>query len=141
MSTGNITTERRGHVFVVGIDRIAKRNAFDLPMWNALCLAFAELQRDDDLRVCVLHAHGEHFTGGLDLPQWGAAFSSGKWHVAEGAPVRTGDQLPQGRFSEPRGTMNPQASCPPERWEQCRHASVPSSGPASTEQLSPSASR
>lgn len=84
MSTGNISTERRGHVFVVGIDRVAKRNAFDLPMWDALCLAFAELERDAELRVCVLHAHGDHFTGGLDLPQWGAAFSSGKWHVAEG---------------------------------------------------------
>jgi enoyl-CoA hydratase/carnithine racemase len=32
----------------------------------------------------VLHAHGDHFTGGLDLPQWGATFSSGSWHIPEG---------------------------------------------------------
>jgi enoyl-CoA hydratase len=81
---GGVTTERRGHVFVVGLDRAAKRNAFDLPMWDALCRAWAELDRDDELRVCVLHAHGDHFTGGLDLPQWGNVFGSGEWYVAEG---------------------------------------------------------
>jgi len=84
MTTGSITTERRGHVFVVGLNRAAKRNAFDLPMWDALSLAWAELQRDDELRVCVLHGHGDHFTGGLDLPQWGETFASGKWRVPDG---------------------------------------------------------
>lgn len=84
MSVGAVTTERRDHVFVVGLDRPAKRNAFDLPLWDALCLAWGELDRDDDLRVGVLHAHGDHFTGGLDLPQWGAAFSSGAWHIPDG---------------------------------------------------------
>ena len=84
MTIGKVTTERRGHVFVVGLDRPAKRNAFDLPLWDALCLAWGELDRDDDLRVGVLHAHGEHFTGGLDLPQWGTAFNSGAWHIPQG---------------------------------------------------------
>ncbi len=84
MTVGTVTTERRGHVFVVGLNRPAKRNAFDLPLWDALCLAWGELDRDDELRVGVLHAHGDHFTGGLDLPQWGAAFSSGAWHIPEG---------------------------------------------------------
>jgi enoyl-CoA hydratase len=84
MTVGTVSRERRGHVLVVGLDRPAKRNAFDLPLWNALCAAWAELDRDDELRVGVLHAHGDHFTGGLDLPQWGAAFSSGAWHIPEG---------------------------------------------------------
>lgn len=68
----------------MGLDRVAKRNAFDLPLWDALCDAYAELERDTALRVGVLHALGDHFTGGLDLPQWGAAFSSGKWHIKAG---------------------------------------------------------
>lgn len=84
MTVGTVTTERRDHVYVVGLDRPAKRNAFDLPMWNALCLAWGELDRDDALRVGVLHANGDHFTGGLDLPQWGEAFSSGAWPVPAG---------------------------------------------------------
>lgn len=69
---------------MMGLDRAAKRNAFDLPMWDALCRAYAELERDAELRVGVLWAVGDHFTGGLDLPQWGNAFSSGKWTIAEG---------------------------------------------------------
>lgn len=84
MSVGTVALERRGHILLVGLDRVAKRNAFDLAMWDALCAAYAELERDRELRVGVLYAKGEHFTGGLDLPQWGGAFSSGKWHVNEG---------------------------------------------------------
>lgn len=84
MTVGAISRERRNHVFVMGLDRAAKRNAFDLPMWNALCDAYAELEADPDLRVGVVHAHGDHFTGGLDLPQWGATFSSGAWTIKEG---------------------------------------------------------
>jgi enoyl-CoA hydratase/carnithine racemase len=84
MSAGTVSLERRGHILLMGLDRPAKRNAFDLPLWDALCAAYAELDRDDDLRVGVLHAKGDHFTGGLDLPQWGTAFSSGKWHIPDG---------------------------------------------------------
>ncbi len=84
MTAGTVSLERRGHVLLMGLDRVAKRNAFDLAMWDALCAAYAELDRDDNLRVGVLHAKGDHFTGGLDLPQWGAAFSSGKWTIKDG---------------------------------------------------------
>ncbi|HEY1815022.1 MAG TPA: crotonase/enoyl-CoA hydratase family protein [Kofleriaceae bacterium] len=84
MSQGTVSVERRGHVLLIGLDRVAKRNAFDLPLWNALCAAYAELDRDRELRVGVLFAHGEHFTGGLDLPQWGGVFASGTWSIPGG---------------------------------------------------------
>ena len=84
MSAGTVSLERRGHVLLMGLDRTAKRNAFDLVMWDALCDAYAELERDPELRVGVLHARGDHFTGGLDLPQLGTAFSSGAWHIKQG---------------------------------------------------------
>jgi enoyl-CoA hydratase len=84
MSTGRIHLERRGHVLLMGLDRVAKRNAFDLPLWDGLCLAYGELERDAELRVGVLHALGDHFTGGLDMPQWAPAFESGKFHIPEG---------------------------------------------------------
>jgi enoyl-CoA hydratase/carnithine racemase len=83
MSTGRVSLERRGHVLLIGLDRAAKRNAFDLPLWDALCRAYAELDREPELRVGVLHAHGDHFTGGLDLPQWAAEFAKGSWHVPD----------------------------------------------------------
>jgi len=84
MSAGTVQLERRGHVLLIGLDRPAKRNAFDLPLWDALCRAYAELDRDADLRVGVLHAKGDHFTGGLDLPQWATAFNSGAWQITAG---------------------------------------------------------
>lgn len=84
MTTGTVSLDRRGHVLVIGLDRAAKRNAFDLPLWDALCRAYGELDRDPDLRVGVLHAHGDHFTGGLDLPQWVPMFSSGAWAIPAG---------------------------------------------------------
>ncbi len=84
MSVGKVSVERRGHVLLMGLDRPAKRNAFDLPLWDGLCLAYGELERDPELRCGVLFAHGDHFTAGLDLPQWGTAFSTGKWSIPDG---------------------------------------------------------
>jgi enoyl-CoA hydratase/carnithine racemase len=82
-NAGRVSLERRGHVLLIGLDRAAKRNAFDLPLWDALCRAYAELDADDALRVGVLHALGDHFTGGLDLPQWTGVFGSGKWAIPD----------------------------------------------------------
>ncbi len=83
MSEGKVTTEKRGHVLLIGLDRAAKRNAFDLAMFTSLGRAYAELERDPELRVAVLFAHGDHFTGGLDLPKWTPVFESGKWPLDE----------------------------------------------------------
>jgi enoyl-CoA hydratase/carnithine racemase len=38
-------------------------------MYAELGQALGDLQRDERLRCAVLFAHGEHFTGGIDLPQ------------------------------------------------------------------------
>src|SRR6187402_412338 len=62
-----VTVERDGHVLVIGLDRPDKRNAADWAMLQELALAYAELDRDPDLRVGLVHAHGDHFTAGLDL--------------------------------------------------------------------------
>lgn len=84
MTQGQIQLQRHGHVLAIGFDRAAKRNAFDLPMWNALSAAYGELDRDPELRVGVLHALGEHFTGGLDLVQWAPVFQAGKFPIPDG---------------------------------------------------------
>lgn len=65
---GTITSERRGAVLLVGINRPAKRNGFTPRMFHELAQAYTLLDDDDALRVGVLHAHGAHFTAGLDLP-------------------------------------------------------------------------
>jgi enoyl-CoA hydratase/carnithine racemase len=62
----------------MGLNRVAKRNAFDLAMLDELAQAYGELERDEEVRCGVLFAHGEHFTGGLDLAQVGPALQQGQ---------------------------------------------------------------
>ncbi len=70
---GQVTTEQQGHVLLIGLDRVAKRNAFDRAMLNALALAYTELEHDNEMRCGVLFAHGEHFTAGLELTQFASS--------------------------------------------------------------------
>ncbi|MDF2693134.1 MAG: Enoyl-CoA hydratase [Labilithrix sp.] len=62
-----ITTERDGHVLLIGVNRPEKRNAFDIDMIEQLAAAYERLGDDGDLRAGVLFAHGDHFSAGLDL--------------------------------------------------------------------------
>jgi enoyl-CoA hydratase len=72
-----ISVERLGHVFRIGLNRPSKRNAFDLAMLRELAQAYTDYENDADLRCAVLFAHGDHFTGGLDLAEVGPAVASG----------------------------------------------------------------
>ncbi len=73
-----ISVERRGHVLLIGLNRAAKRNAFDPAMYDELGQAYALLETDDALRCGVLWAHGDHFTGGLDLPTFRPLLDAGE---------------------------------------------------------------
>jgi len=66
-----ITTEKRGHLLLIGFNRPAKRNAFDLEMLDQLAAAYTQLEDDLDVRCGVLFAEGEMFTAGLDLANVG----------------------------------------------------------------------
>lgn len=78
MTYSTLRIERRGHVLAIALDRAAKRNAFSLEMLRELATAYAELDRDDDLRCGLLSAAGDHFTGGLDLAEVGPAVAAGE---------------------------------------------------------------
>jgi enoyl-CoA hydratase/carnithine racemase len=65
---GEILTETRGDLLLIGIHRPAKRNGFTPAMFRQLAEAYTRLEDDPQLRVGVLHAYGDHFTAGLDLP-------------------------------------------------------------------------
>ena len=77
MSEPTVTTERRGHVFHIGLARPQKRNAFTTGMLRELAAAYTAFERDADAWVAVLFAHGDHFTAGLDLAEVGPAVASG----------------------------------------------------------------
>ncbi|WP_326835316.1 crotonase/enoyl-CoA hydratase family protein [Amycolatopsis rhabdoformis] len=80
----SVTRHRLGHLLLIGLNRVPKRNAFNLDMREQLALAFGELERDPQIRVGVVFAHGDHFTGGLDLAEVGDALRTGKGGIPEG---------------------------------------------------------
>jgi enoyl-CoA hydratase len=73
-----VKVERRGPVLLMGLNRPAKRNAFNIAMIEQLAAAYHELETDDDLRCGVLFAYGDHFTGGLDLAEVGPLVRDGQ---------------------------------------------------------------
>lgn len=81
---GCITTERRGALLLIGINRPAKYNGFTPRMFRELGEAYTLLDDDADLRVGVLHAFGAHFTAGLDLPTIAPLMRRGEKAVPEG---------------------------------------------------------
>lgn len=74
---GKVSLEIREHLLLIGLDRAAKRNAFDSHMINGLTHALTEYEDNPDLRCVVIFAHGEHFTAGLDLVQLQPRMSTG----------------------------------------------------------------
>jgi enoyl-CoA hydratase len=62
-----ISTETRGHVLLIGLNRPQKLNAFNEGMLRALADAYTRYEADHDLRCAVLFAAGKDFTAGLDL--------------------------------------------------------------------------
>lgn len=74
---GKVSREIRGHLFMIGLDRAAKRNAFDSHLIHDLSLALTEYEDHAELRCAVIFAHGDHFTAGLDLVELQPKLSSG----------------------------------------------------------------
>lgn len=64
---GRIVTEKRGRLFMIGIDRPKKYNGFTPKMLTELAAAYTAYERDADAWCAVLHAEGQHFTAGLQL--------------------------------------------------------------------------
>jgi enoyl-CoA hydratase len=71
MPEPRITVDRDGHILLIGLNRTDKRNAADLQLLQELSLAYGQLERDPELRCGLVYAHGDHFTGGLDLADVG----------------------------------------------------------------------
>ncbi len=69
-SDGSISTEVRGHLLLIGLDRPEKYNGYTPHMADQLVAAFTRLDEEPELRVGILFGHGEHFCAGLDLPRW-----------------------------------------------------------------------
>ena len=77
LQQGKVSREIRGSLLLIGLDRAAKRNAFDSHLIHDLSLALTEYEDHPELRCAVIFAHGDHFTAGLDLVELQPELSSG----------------------------------------------------------------
>lgn len=57
LSPSSVSREQRGHILLIGLDRVAKRNAFDLDLLDELSLAYGEFERNAEARVAVVFGH------------------------------------------------------------------------------------
>ena len=73
-----VTTEIRDHLFLIGLNRPKKLNAFNLQMLRDLSRAYTEYEENKQLWCAVLFAHGRHFTTGLELDEVGPAIQKGE---------------------------------------------------------------
>ncbi len=80
---GSITTEQRGPIWLMGLNRPAKYNGMTPPMFAQLIDAYSELEKNPALRVGILFGHGDHFTAGLDLPKFTEAMARGEDPMAQ----------------------------------------------------------
>ncbi len=92
-----VSVEQDGHVLLIGVDRAAKRNAWDLATIRAVGAAYDRLADDDEVRVGVVFGHGDHFSAGLDLAEVGPAVGEGGPGVLAG----TGRHDPFGVWKPP----------------------------------------
>jgi enoyl-CoA hydratase/carnithine racemase len=64
---GGITVERRGPVFLIGLNRPQKLNGLSPKMLRELAAAFSAFEADEQARCAVLYGEGGNMTAGLDL--------------------------------------------------------------------------
>ena len=110
-TSGRIRGESRAPLFVITIDRPAKRNAFTPAMLTQLAEAYTAYEADAACRCAVVCAAGDHFTGGLDLTHVAPHIATGNTLFPPGSidpfdmrsPRRTGARTsgPTGAHSIP----------------------------------------
>ncbi len=77
MTDPTVTTESRGNVFLIGLNRPQKLNSFTSEMILELGRAYTRYETDDTARCAVLFGHGKDFTAGLDLADCGPIVQGG----------------------------------------------------------------
>lgn len=74
---GRITTNLKGNIFYIGIDRPTKLNGFTPEMFRQMAEAFTEYENNTDALCALVFSHGPHFTAGIDLPKIAPLMKSG----------------------------------------------------------------
>jgi enoyl-CoA hydratase/carnithine racemase len=93
--------EKQGHTAHLLIDRAAKRNAFDMAMWQALPRLLDEAATDPQLRLLVLRAaESGAFCAGADISELLANKDDAAWRAANQSAINAA-QFALARFALP----------------------------------------
>jgi methylglutaconyl-CoA hydratase len=63
----SLLTEQHEHIYILTLNRVEKRNAFDDALLEQLNKALHHAETTSDIRVVVIKANGHHFSAGADL--------------------------------------------------------------------------
>lgn len=77
MAWPHLELERDGAVGILWLNRPAKLNALDRPLWDHIPAAVAELDADDAVCVIVVAGRGKAFCAGIDLADHAPALAGG----------------------------------------------------------------
>lgn len=72
-----VTTERRGHVLLIGLSRQAAENRLTPLTYAALAKAYYAFDQDPTLRVAILFGHGKSFCAGIDVESFASVYAAG----------------------------------------------------------------
>jgi enoyl-CoA hydratase len=64
---GEVTTQAKDGILLIGLNRPAKRNALTPRLLSGIAEAYARYEADGELRCAVLYGHGPTFCAGADL--------------------------------------------------------------------------
>ena len=81
MSEPHLLFERDGHVAVVTMNRPEARNSLSSEMVVRLADAWAEIDRDPEIRVAILTGAGGHFSAGADLKAMAGGYGEDEWRA------------------------------------------------------------
>lgn len=84
VQASTVTTEVRGNVLLISLNRPDKKNALTGEMFEALSEAYKRYDSDDELRCAVLYGQGPVFCAGADMTQLKELVEGDGLNYAEG---------------------------------------------------------
>jgi enoyl-CoA hydratase len=77
-----VTTERRGQILLIGLNRQAAENRLNPASYAALAKAYYTFDKDPTLRAAILFGHGKSFCAGIDAEAFAPIYSAGSTSAA-----------------------------------------------------------
>lgn len=95
-----VTTERRGQILLIGLNRPTAENRLNPASYAALAKAYYVFDQDPTLRAAILFGHGKSFCAGIDAEAFAPIYAAGS----------TSTPAPQ--TIDPFGKLKPRLSKP-----------------------------